>query len=125
MIKFLRVVTLGFIVLLAASPANAAQPFDAKAFQAAQAAGKAILIDVYAPWCPVCRRQQPVIESLRKEKPALVVFRVDFDSAKDVLRQFNAQRQGTLIMFKGTKEVGRLIYDADPGNIRALVAKAL
>ncbi len=103
--------------------ARAATPYDAKAFAAAQAAGKTILVDVFAPWCPVCKRQQPIIESIRKERPSLVVFRVDFDSAKDVLRTLRVQRQGTLILFKGKDEIGRLIYDADPDRIRALVAK--
>ena len=34
------------------------KPFDAASFQATQAAGKPILIDVFAPWCPVCKAQQ-------------------------------------------------------------------
>jgi thiol-disulfide isomerase/thioredoxin len=123
MLKSLAVAFAVLTAILAVSTAHAATPFNAKSFEAAQAAGKPILIDVYASWCPVCRKQQPVIESLQKEKPGLVVFRVDYDTAKDVLRRFNAQRQGTLIMFKGKEEVGRLIYDADPERIRALVAK--
>ena len=36
--------------------ANAAQPFDTRAFQEAQAAGKTIFIDVTASWCPTCRQ---------------------------------------------------------------------
>ena len=39
-------------------------PFDQKAFEAAQAAGKSILVDVSAPWCPVCRAQKPIVEKL-------------------------------------------------------------
>jgi len=123
MLKSLAVAFAVIAAILTVSTAHAATPFNAKSFEAAQAAGKPILIDVYASWCPVCRKQQPVIENLQKEKPGLVVFRVDYDTAKDVLRRFNAQRQGTLIMFKGKEEVGRLIYDADPERIRALVAK--
>ena len=124
MLSVLRAATLGLAAMLAVSFAASAAPFDAKSFQEAQAAGKMILIDVYAPWCPVCRKQQPTLESLQKEMPNLIVYRVDYDSAKDVLSRFRVQKQGTLIMFKGATEVGRLIYDADPANIRALVAKA-
>src|SRR5215813_8403829 len=79
---------------LAWSPvAWAGQPFDAKAFQASQAAEKAILVDVTASWCPTCRQQRPIVEQIEKEKPDLVVYEVDFDTAKDVLKQFRVQYQ--------------------------------
>jgi thiol-disulfide isomerase/thioredoxin len=110
-------------LVVASGAAMARQPYDATGFQKAQAAGKTILVDVYASWCPVCRKQQPTIQSLEKARPGLVVYVVDFDKAKDVLRKFNAQSQSTLIVFKGTKEVGRSVGVSDPESIKALVAK--
>jgi thiol-disulfide isomerase/thioredoxin len=106
------------------SLANAGQPFDAKAFQASQAAGKSILVDVTAPWCPTCKQQRPIVQEIEKEHPDLVVYDVDFDSAKDVLKQFRVQYQSTLIVFKGLKEVARSTGETDPAPLRALVAKA-
>ena len=41
------------------------------------------------------------MQEIEKEHPALVVYDVDFDTAKDVLRQFRVQHQSTLIVFKG------------------------
>jgi len=41
------------------------QEFDQKAFEAARAAGKPILIEVTAPWCPVCRAQAPILSKLK------------------------------------------------------------
>jgi thiol-disulfide isomerase/thioredoxin len=105
--------------------ALARQPFDAKAFEQAQAAGKTILIDVYASWCPVCKKQQPTIARLEKEKPSLVVYEVNFDRDKNVLKQFSVQSQSTLIVFKGGKEVGRSTGESDPSRIQALVDKGL
>jgi thioredoxin 1 len=104
---------------------HAAQPFEAKAFQQAQTAGKAILIDVTAPWCPTCKQQRPVVQEIEKERPNLVVFDVDFDTAKDTLKHFRVQTQSTLIVFSGAKEVGRSTGVTDPAQIRALVAKGL
>jgi thiol-disulfide isomerase/thioredoxin len=102
---------------------HAAQSFDRKSFQQAQAAGKTIVIDVTAPWCPTCRQQRPIVEQIEKEKPNLVVYEVDFDSAKDTLKRFRVQYQSTLIVFKGSKEVGRSTGDTDPARIRALIAQ--
>ena len=55
----------------------------------------------------------------------MVVLRVDFDSQKDVVKQFGARIQSTLIVYKGKKEVGRSVGDTDPASIAALLEKAL
>ncbi len=111
--------------LLLSSPlARAGQPFDAAAFQSAQAADKAILVDVTASWCPTCKQQRPIVEQIGREKPDLVVYEVDFDTAKDILKRFHVQYQSTLIVFHGAKEVARSTGDTDPSAIRALIAKA-
>ena len=102
---------------------RAAQSFDGHSLKQAQAAGKTILVDVTAPWCPTCRQQRPIIEQIEKEKPNLVVYEVDFDTAKDALKHFRVQYQSTLIVFKGTTEIGRSTGDTDPTRIRALIAK--
>jgi thioredoxin 1 len=121
MFKFLRTTGLGLAALLAiALHANAA-PFDAKAFADAQAANKTVLIDVTAPWCPVCVKQRPIIESIKKERPNLIVYEVDFDSTKDVLKRFRVSSQSTLIVFKGANEVARSTGVTDPARIRAMV----
>ncbi len=98
--------------------------FSRPAFEAAQAAGRPILVDVYAPWCPTCRAQEPILTSLQAQ-PAnaeLVVFRVDFDSQKDVVRSFRATTQSTLIAFRGARETGRSAGDTDAASIARLVA---
>ncbi|MFB9267426.1 thioredoxin family protein [Bradyrhizobium erythrophlei] len=125
MLSKLQKVLLVAATLLAPSLAAwAGQPFDAEAFQSAQAAEKVILVDVAAPWCPTCRQQRPIVEQIEREKPDLVVFDVDFDTAKEVLKQFHVQYQSTLILFRGTREVGRSIGETDPTLIRSLIAKA-
>ncbi|MDH6260503.1 thioredoxin family protein [Bradyrhizobium sp. BR13661] len=103
----------------------ASEPFDAKSFEASQAAGKSILIDVTAPWCPTCKQQRPIVQEIEKQHPELVVYEVDFDSAKDVLKKFRVQYQSTLIVFKGAKELARSTGETDAVPIRSLIEKAL
>ena len=110
-------------------PAAAAEwkDFDAAAFAQAQKDGKPILVDVFAAWCPVCRAQNPILTQLTREPKFkdMVVFNVDFDNQKDALRALNAQRQSTLIVYKGEKETGRSVGDTNPGSIEALLDTAL
>jgi thiol-disulfide isomerase/thioredoxin len=111
---------------IASAVAAERRPYDAAAFQAAQAAGKPIMVEVYAPWCPICVRQKPVIDALKKtpEFSDLTIFTVDFDSQKDLLRQFNVQKQSTLIVFNGKTEKARSTGVTDPAEIRSLLMKA-
>jgi thiol-disulfide isomerase/thioredoxin len=101
--------------------------FDEKAFANAQAQGQPILIDISASWCPTCQAQKPVIQKLSEEPQYkdLMIFDVDFDTRKDVLRKFGAQVQSTLIVFKGDKETGRSVGATSETAIDDLMRKAL
>lgn len=126
-----RTFILASAALAAAAPSlpalAAAQRFTQAAFEAAQAAGKPILVEVTAPWCPTCRAQQPILQKLTAEPRFrdLVFLSVDFDSQKDVLRTLNVQGQSTLVVFKGRQEVGRSAGDTNAASIAALVAKSI
>ncbi len=52
--------------MLGSLPASAAdwKPFTQAEFSAAQKDGKPILVDIFAPWCPTCRAQKPILEVL-------------------------------------------------------------
>jgi thiol-disulfide isomerase/thioredoxin len=124
MLKLAMRLLIGLAVALSSGLAvNAAQPYDEKSFNQAQAAGKTVLINVTAPWCPTCKKQEPVIRAIEKERPNLVVYEVDFDSAKDLLQRLQVRAQSTLIVYKGPKEVARSIAESDPHRLRALIAK--
>ena len=103
------------------------KPFDQAAFEAAQSSGKPILIDVFAPWCPVCKAQQAVLGGLKQDAKYndLTVLKVDFDNQPDVLKSFNVRQQSTLIAFKGKTETGRSAGDTNKASIEALIATAM
>lgn len=124
------VAVLAFVAGLAVSvPAFAfeSKPFDARTFAATQAAGKPILVEVTAPWCPTCKAQKPILSELTQKAKFkdLVVFEIDFDSQKDLLRKFNVRMQSTLISYKGAREVGRSTGDTNASSIEAQLDKSI
>ncbi|MDE5444848.1 redoxin family protein [Bradyrhizobium sp. CSA207] len=110
-------------LMVSAASAAERKVFDAASFEAAQQRGARILVDISATWCPTCKAQKPIIDSLAQQ-PAnkdLVIFSVDFDSQKPIVRQLRAQSQSTLIAYRGKTETARSVGDTDPGSIAALV----
>jgi len=112
---------------LAPAWANTAVPYSAEAFKAAQASGSSILVEIHADWCPVCKAQGPILDKLTADPKFknLKIFRVDFDAMKPAVKQFGAQMQSTLIVFKGAAEQGRSVGDTKEASIAALLDKSL
>ncbi len=106
---------------------NTVVPFSAEAFKSAQASGSPILVEIHADWCPTCKAQKPILEKLTADPKFrdLKIFRVDFDAMKPAVKQFGAQMQSTLIVFKGAAEQGRSVGDTREPSIAALLDKSL
>jgi thiol-disulfide isomerase/thioredoxin len=95
--------TVGIAVTLTISvPALAAdwEPFTAASSSEAQSAGKSILVDISALWCPTCRLQKPILEELTgvPEFKDLVVLKIDFYSQPNDVWALKAQSQSTLMV---------------------------
>jgi thioredoxin 1 len=124
------VLTLASLVLaagLAPAAAGETTPFADSAFEAAQKSGKPILVEVSAPWCPICKTQKPILAKLSSDArfKDLQIFDIDFDSQKDLLKRLNVRMQSTLIAYKGATEVGRSVGETQPEWIEGLLEKTL
>ena len=108
------------------TPAAAAEykDFDQAAFEAAEAQGRPVLIDVSAWWCPVCAVQLGTIRrtTVAAAYDKLTIFHVNYDREPQIWKSFGVHTQGTLIGFDHGHEVGRLAYVTDRAQINALLA---
>ena len=114
-------------VLVTAAQAAEHLAWNQAAFASAQDAGKSIIVEVTASWCPICAKQKPTIAALENdpEFAHAIIFSVDFDSQKDVLKQLHVSTQSTLIAFKGKTEEARATGITDPAELRALFERSL
>lgn len=112
---------------LTAQSSSGWQTYDERAFAAAQAEGKTIVVDVYADWCPTCRAQAPILDELRAERQSsdVMFVKVNFDKEKAFLRANRIPRQSTVLVFKGNKEVARSIAQTNRAQLRGVVLGAL
>ena len=103
------------------------KPFNQADFDKLTNAGKPVVLDVSATWCPTCKEQKPIIDGLMQQ-PAykdVTLMTIDFDANKPTLKKFKVTMQSTLVAFKGAREVGRSVGDTNPGGIEGLIRKTV
>jgi thiol-disulfide isomerase/thioredoxin len=126
--KLFRLLT-GLFLASVASMALAGEikVYSAQEFDKLAHDGQSVLVEVSAPWCPTCKAQKPIIDELSRQSAYknVTILTVDFDSQKDLLKQFKVNLQSTLIAFKGGKETGRSVGDTTPSGIEGLFRKSL
>ncbi|MBI5718790.1 MAG: thioredoxin family protein [Burkholderiales bacterium] len=101
------------------------KPYSAEALAAAQKANLPVALHFHADWCPTCRAQDKVLQSLKTEPGLdLTVLRADYDTEKDLKRRLGVRAQSTLVVFKGQQEVARLLGDTSTDRIRGALKAA-
>ena len=66
------------------------------------------------------------LDSLKSEPGLeLTVLAVNYDTEKDLKKQFNIRTQSTLVLLHGPKEVGRSINETSAAGLRAALKTAL
>ncbi len=113
--------------LMSIAMAGEIKPFDQKDFDALTSAGKPVVLDISATWCPTCTAQKPIIDGLMKQAAYkdVTLMTIDFDSAKPTLKKFKVTMQSTLVAFKGATEVGRSVGDTTPAGLEGLIKKTV
>ena len=119
-----------FILLafVASASAHALEilPYSPAALTQAQQSGSAYALHFHADWCPVCRAQSKVLNTLKADpKLKVTVFVVDYDTEKALRRPYGVHTQSTIIAFRGRKETDRLAGVTAPDAIRAVLESAL
>ncbi len=104
---------------------NDFKPYTAEAVTAAMGEGKTTLLFFHAPWCPVCKAQEPKVKAhLNGAHKNVVAFKVDYDSNMALRKELKVDKQSTLILYQGLREVARLSYRSDDESIAEFFSHA-
>jgi len=71
------------------------------------------LIEFSAPWCPDCRRIEPIISELESIYSDITFVLLDFDSNEEIRGELNIRKIPTLIFYNNGKEVGERLIEPD------------
>ncbi len=68
------------------------------------------LVDFWAPWCPPCRTQGPIVEKLADSFGGkALIAKVNVDEQEDSAAKYGVSNIPTLVILKDGKEVRRFV----------------
>lgn len=84
-----------------------------------------VLVDFWATWCGPCRMQGPIIEELAGEMDGakVKIGKLNVDDSGKSAQDFGVMSIPTLIIFKGGKEVERLVGVQQKEGLKNVLAK--
>lgn len=125
--KIVKFIVSGLLLAAATlSHALEVKPYSAVALAEAEKANQPVALHFHADWCPTCRAQDKVVQTLKTEKGLdLTLLTVNYDTEKELKRRFKVNSQSSLIVLRGQKETARLVGDTSIDGIRDALKTAL
>ena len=89
-------------------------------------AGKPVLVDFWAQWCPYCRRIAPAFDKVGEQyADTLITGKSNYDEAPQLIQRFGIDNIHTLMLFKNGKAIGSIVAPASKAAIEAFIKETL
>jgi thioredoxin 1 len=100
--------------------------FDKTRFESLVASNAPVVVHTHEFWCPTCRVQANVLEELQKDPKfaKVTMFRASTSTDRETLAPLKVTSRSIILVFSGGKQIGRLDWITDAGQIRALLEQA-
>lgn len=82
-----------------------------------------VLVDLWAQWCPPCRKMGPVIDEMaRLADGRVTVGKLDVDQHPEVAERYGVRSIPTLLLFQGGEVVDQRVGAMPLEDLQAFVA---
>ncbi len=122
--------TAAFTLTPALAQAYAAEPFSPALWRSLREGSGVVVLNYRASWSITCDLKADILAELMAQNPdyaALSFVEVDWDTfgPAQLTERLKVERNSTLLVLKGGREVARLVAEPYERSIRALLDKAL
>ena len=112
------------LILFIQLPVNGADKytnFSLSSLEKAKASGKTVVVNSYEPWCWSCRKQDKVLIGAKNEFKDVVFLTYQQGKHKDIAQALNVSVRTTIVVFKGKKEVARIVGQTEKAKIYSAI----
>jgi len=112
-------------VCLSANAVEKKTNFSEEIFEKAKASGKTVVVNSYEVWCGTCSKQTKILDQAEKEFKDIIFLSYEQSKNEDIAKKLNIDFWTTIVVYKGGKEVTRIIGQTDKKTIYSAIEKGI
>ena len=118
-------ITLFLFIFLPANAVEKITNFSTDIFEEAKASGKTIVINSYEVWCGTCGKQTKILDQAEKEFRDIVFLSYEQSKNKNVAKELGIKFWTTIVIYKGSNEVARIVGQTNKKIIYSAIKKGV
>ena len=118
-------ITLFFFLCVSANAVEKKTNFSIEIFEKAKALGKTIVINSYEVWCGTCSKQTKILDQAEKEFENIIFLSYEQSKNKDIAQKLGIKFWTTIVVYKGSDEVIRIVGQTDKEVIYSAIQKGI
>ena len=99
--------------------------FSIETLEKAKTTGKTIVINSYEIWCGTCSKQTKILDQAEKEFNEIIFLSYEQSKNKDIAKKLGIKHWTTIVIYKGSNEIYRIIGQTDKETIYSAIKKGI
>ena len=118
-------ITFCFFICISANAVEKKTNFSIETLEKAKTTGKTIVINSYEIWCGTCSKQTKILDQAEKEFNEIIFLSYEQSKNKDIAKKLGIKHWTTIVVYKGSDEIYRIIGQTDKETIYSAIKKGI
>ena len=118
-------ITFCFFICISANAVEKKTNFSIETLEKAKTTGKTIVINSYEIWCGTCSKHTKILDQAEKEFNEIIFLSYEQSKNKDIAKKLGIKHWTTIVIYKGSNEIYRIIGQTDKETIYSAIKKGI